>query len=59
MPYNEVRTSARNLSAGDSHDGRSEVRNPFCCDVAVCAEVERAGVGQAEPGESGCCRERD
>ena len=26
MRYNEVPTSARNLSAGDSHDGRTEER---------------------------------
>ena len=31
MRYNVGRTSARNLSAGDSHDGRTEVRNPLCC----------------------------
>jgi len=32
-------------SAGDSNDRKSEVRNPFCCDVAVCA-------GAAQPGLS-------
>src|SRR5215469_1971901 len=49
MRYNEVSTSARYLSAGDSHERRTEVRNPFCCDVAVCAEIEPTGLRQAEP----------
>jgi hypothetical protein len=39
-----VPTSARNLSAGDSHDRRTEVRNPFWCNVAACEETEPVGL---------------
>jgi|SRR6516225_6922503 hypothetical protein len=30
--------------AGDPHDRRSEVRNPVCCDVAVCVEAAQPGL---------------
>src|SRR6516225_5122920 len=59
MRYNEVPTSTRNPSAGDSHDGRTEVRNPFCCDVALRSKDDRTGLRQAEPGASCCGCERD
>ena len=37
----------------------TEVRNSFCCNAAVREETEPVGLGQAEPGESCCGRERD
>jgi hypothetical protein len=44
MRYNQVPTSARDLPAGDSHDRRSEVRNPFCRNLALHAEADGVGL---------------